>query len=249
MWGKSWKRFGNLQNMSTYLVAMVVGEFDMISNLIKEGIVVSVYTAPEQSARGRFAIDVATKALSFFTETFGIPYPLKNWQMQRVQFVTYYPISGFAQFDAAHHIYPESKLWDTFVQDVMLGSAFVKDAMISSHPDEADEIFNAFSYHKDQASCGCCTNICGYSTVVIGKGVWSKIENMADTWTKQVGFPLVTVKQDADGHCIFQQERFLTDSSLNVDDNSLRDIPLTSAHRMILIRSIVLNFETQKPQR
>ncbi|CEG47925.1 metalloprotease family [Plasmopara halstedii] len=29
----------------------------------------------------------------------------------------------FAQFDAAHHIYPELKLWDTFVQDVMLGSA------------------------------------------------------------------------------------------------------------------------------
>ncbi|KAL8014872.1 putative peptidase M1, alanine aminopeptidase/leukotriene A4 hydrolase [Plasmopara halstedii] len=154
----------------------------------------------------------------------------------------------FAQFDAAHHIYPELKLWDTFVQDVMLGSAFVKDAMISSHPDEADEIFNAFSYHKGSSIVGCCTNIVDIQPC-IGKGVWSKIENMTDTWTKQVGFPLVTVKQDADGHCIFQQERFLTDSSLNVDDNSLRDIPLTSAHRMILIRSIVLNFETQKPQR
>ncbi|KAL8014873.1 putative peptidase M1, alanine aminopeptidase/leukotriene A4 hydrolase [Plasmopara halstedii] len=79
IWGKSWKRFGNLQNMSTYLVAMVAGEFDMISNLIKEEIVVSVYTAPEQSARGRLAIDVATKALSFFTETFGIPLSLNNW--------------------------------------------------------------------------------------------------------------------------------------------------------------------------
>ncbi|KAL8014859.1 hypothetical protein Plhal710r2_c033g0121891 [Plasmopara halstedii] len=65
MWGKSWKRFGNWQNMSTYLIAIVVGEFDMISNSTKEGIVVSVYTAPEQSARGRFAIEVATKALSF----------------------------------------------------------------------------------------------------------------------------------------------------------------------------------------
>ncbi|CEG40086.1 metalloprotease family [Plasmopara halstedii] len=110
MLGKSWKRFGNWQNMSTYLVAMVVGEFDMISNSTKEEIVESVYTAPEQSARGRVAIDVATKALSLFTETFRIPYPLKklvmvaipeimgvmeNWRlMQRVQFVTYYPISG-----------------------------------------------------------------------------------------------------------------------------------------------------------
>ncbi|KAL7683438.1 putative peptidase M1, alanine aminopeptidase/leukotriene A4 hydrolase, aminopeptidase A [Plasmopara halstedii] len=136
--------------------------------------------------------------------------------MQLVQFVTYYPISGFA-FDAAHRIYPEWKLWDTFVQDVMLGSAFVKDAMISSHPDEADEIFNAFSYHKDRALCGCS----------LEKVSGQKFENMADTWTKQVGFPLVTVKQDADGHCILQWERFLTNSSLNVDDNSSRDIPLT----------------------
>ncbi|KAL8014880.1 putative peptidase M1, alanine aminopeptidase/leukotriene A4 hydrolase [Plasmopara halstedii] len=83
---------------------------------------------------------------------------------------------GFAQFDAAHHIYPESKLWDTFVQNVMLGSAFVKDAMISSHPievvvhhpDEADQIFNAISYHKGSSIVGCCTNIMYviYSTVV-----------------------------------------------------------------------------------
>ncbi|KAG3057921.1 hypothetical protein PC121_g14630 [Phytophthora cactorum] len=77
---KVWK-FAESPVMSTYLVAMVVGEFDMISDLTKEGVVVNVYTAPGQSARGRFALDVATKALSFFTESFGIPYPLKKLDM------------------------------------------------------------------------------------------------------------------------------------------------------------------------
>ncbi|CEG47927.1 Puromycin-sensitive aminopeptidase and related aminopeptidases [Plasmopara halstedii] len=118
-----------------------------------------------------------------YTETFLLvdeklsSYEMKLRQMQRVQFVTYYPISGFA-FDAAHRIYPEWKLWDTFVHDVMLGSAFVKDAMISSHPievvvhhpDEADQIFNAFSYHNPSIN-------------TVTEDLWEALE--------KVGFPLV----------------------------------------------------------
>ncbi|KAE8884831.1 Puromycin-sensitive aminopeptidase [Phytophthora fragariae] len=312
---KVWK-FAESPVMSTYLVAMVVGEFDMISDVTKEGVVVNVYTAPGQSARGRFALDVATKALSFFTESFGIPYPLKKLDMVSIPdflgamenwgLVTYtetyllvdpklssheikadaaraicHELShqwfgnlvtmdwwtglwlneGFAQFmefEAAHHIFPEWKLWETFVQDIMLGSAFVKDAMVSSHPievvvnhpQEADEIFDAISYHKGSSVVRMLSEYLGRDVFLRGvhdylvkfsykntvtEDLWEalekasgqKLKDMADTWTKQVGFPLVTVKQDADGKCVLVQERFFADASLNSGDDTVWDVALT----------------------
>ncbi|GAB9472089.1 hypothetical protein Gpo141_00009280, partial [Globisporangium polare] len=210
---KLWK-FAETPVMSTYLVAMVVGEFDVLTGISKEGVIVNVYTAPGQSERGRFSLDVALKALSFFTETFGVAYPLKkldmvaipdflgameNWGLvtysesyliideklssQQIKMLTARVVchelshqwfgnlvtmewwtglwlnEGFAQFmefDAVNFIFPEWKVWESFVQEVMLSSAFVKDAMTTSHPievvvnhpHEADEIFDTISYNK-----------------------------------------------------------------------------------------------------
>ncbi|TDH66031.1 uncharacterized protein CCR75_001396 [Bremia lactucae] len=312
---KVWK-FAESPIMSTYLLAIVIGEFDMISNLTPEGVIVNVYTAPGQSARGHFALDVAVQALSFFTASFQVPYPLKKLDMVAIPdflgamenwgLVTYtesyllvdeklssYEIKadaaraichelshqwfgnlvtmewwtglwlneGFAQFmefDAADHIFPEWKLWETFVQDTILGSAFVKDAMMSSHPievvvnhpSEVDEIFDAISYNKGSSIVRMLSEYLGRDVFYRGvhdylvkfryqntetEDLWEALEKvsgqqlktMADTWTKQVGFPLVTVNQDADGKCVLVQERFFADTSRNADDHTLWDIPLT----------------------
>ncbi|RLN32300.1 hypothetical protein BBJ28_00023168 [Nothophytophthora sp. Chile5] len=77
---KVW-RFAETPVMSTYLVGMVVGEFDVVSSISKEGVLVSVYTPVGRSERGKFALDVGAKALSFYSERFGIPYPLKKLDM------------------------------------------------------------------------------------------------------------------------------------------------------------------------
>lgn len=210
---KVWK-FAETPIMSTYLVAMVVGEFDQRTDVSKEGVIVNVYTAPGQSERGRFSLDVAVKALSFFTDRFGIPYPLKKLDMVAIPdflgamenwgLVTYtetyllvdaqksshevkieaartvcHELShqwfgnlvtmdwwtglwlneGFAQFmefEAVNAIFPEWRIWELFVQQVHMGSALVKDSMLTSHPievvvhhpQEVDDIFDVISYHK-----------------------------------------------------------------------------------------------------
>ncbi|KAL4154685.1 hypothetical protein PRNP1_006801 [Phytophthora ramorum] len=77
---KVW-RFAETPVMSTYLVGMIVGEFDSVSTITKEGVLVSVYTPVGRSERGKFALEVGAKALSFYTEKFGIPYPLKKMDM------------------------------------------------------------------------------------------------------------------------------------------------------------------------
>ncbi|KAE8983978.1 Puromycin-sensitive aminopeptidase [Phytophthora fragariae] len=77
---KLW-RFAETPVMSTYLVGMIVGEFDSVSTVTKEGVLVTVYTPVGRSERGKFALDVGAKALSFYSERFGIPYPLKKMDM------------------------------------------------------------------------------------------------------------------------------------------------------------------------
>lgn len=77
---KVW-RFAETPVMSTYLVGMVVGEFDHVSSVTPEGVLVSVYTPVGRSERGLFALDVGARALSFYSERFGIAYPLKKLDM------------------------------------------------------------------------------------------------------------------------------------------------------------------------
>jgi puromycin-sensitive aminopeptidase len=210
---KYWK-FAETPIMSTYIVAMVVGEFDVLTDISDEGIIVNVYAAPGVAERGRFSLGVAVRALSFFSKQFGIPYPLKKLDMVAIPdflgamenwgLVTYtetyllvdekltsqeikvdtartvcHELShqwfgnlvtmdwwtglwlneGFAQymeFDAVNALFPEWKVWETFVQEVLMASAFKKDSMLTSHPievevhhpKEVDEIFDTISYNK-----------------------------------------------------------------------------------------------------
>lgn len=62
--------------MSTYLVAMIVGEFDYVEDRSKDGVLVRIYTPVGKKEQGNFALYVATKVLPFYKDYFGIAYPL-----------------------------------------------------------------------------------------------------------------------------------------------------------------------------
>jgi aminopeptidase N len=67
--------------MSTYLGAFVIGEMDSIEAVSSDGIPCRVYATAGKESQGAFALDVCTKVLSFFSEYFGIPYPLPKMDM------------------------------------------------------------------------------------------------------------------------------------------------------------------------
>jgi puromycin-sensitive aminopeptidase len=62
--------------MSTYLVALVVGEFDVVSSTTERGVLTSVYMPPGKGKMGEFALRVATQSLDFYEEVFAVKYPL-----------------------------------------------------------------------------------------------------------------------------------------------------------------------------
>jgi aminopeptidase N len=68
--------------MSTYLLAMCVGQFDVISTRTQHGVLVSVYTPPGKAAtHGTFALQAAAGALDLYDDFFGVPYPLPKLDM------------------------------------------------------------------------------------------------------------------------------------------------------------------------
>lgn len=61
--------------MSTYLVALIVGNFDSISTTSRN-IITTVYTVPGKAALGEFCLQTATRCLDLYQDLYGIPYPL-----------------------------------------------------------------------------------------------------------------------------------------------------------------------------
>lgn len=62
--------------MSSYLVAIVVGEFDYIEDKSSDGVLVRVYTPLNKKEQGTFALDVAIKVLPYYKDYFNIGFPL-----------------------------------------------------------------------------------------------------------------------------------------------------------------------------
>lgn len=62
--------------MSTYLVAVVVGEYDYVERKSRDGVLVRVYTPVGKSKQGLFALEVAARVLPYYKEYFDIAYPL-----------------------------------------------------------------------------------------------------------------------------------------------------------------------------
>lgn len=74
-------RFSESPVMSSYLVAMIVGEFEYLEKKTKSGVVVRVHTTPGKKHQGKFALECAVKTLEFYDSYFDIPYPLKTLDM------------------------------------------------------------------------------------------------------------------------------------------------------------------------
>lgn len=79
--GKKKEIFMVTPKMSTYLLAFCVGEFEFVSTQTKSGVLARIFACPGNSARCNFALKCCIRALEFYDEFFGIPYPLPKMDM------------------------------------------------------------------------------------------------------------------------------------------------------------------------
>ena len=71
-------RFKPSPRMSTYLVALVVGDMACVQAKAANGTLMRVWTTRGKEEQGRFALENAVKLLSYYNRYFGIPYPLEK---------------------------------------------------------------------------------------------------------------------------------------------------------------------------
>ncbi len=69
-------KFAPSPKMSSYLLAFIVGHFEYIEKKTEEGVLVRVFVTPGKKKQAEFALDVASKTLSFYGKYFKIAYPL-----------------------------------------------------------------------------------------------------------------------------------------------------------------------------
>jgi aminopeptidase N/puromycin-sensitive aminopeptidase len=72
--GKHAIRFAKTAKMSTYLVAMLVGDFQCVSGGA-DGIPIRVCSVPDMQELGRFALSAAEQSVRFYDQYYGIKYP------------------------------------------------------------------------------------------------------------------------------------------------------------------------------
>lgn len=81
--GKHTVRFAMTPKMSSYLVALAVGEFDHIEGEA-DGIPIRVWTTAGKKDQGRFGLEAARQCVHFFNQYFEIKYPFEKLDMIEV---------------------------------------------------------------------------------------------------------------------------------------------------------------------
>src|SRR5246500_810582 len=67
-------KFATTARMSSYLAALVVGNFEYVEGLA-DGIPIRVYSTPGKKEMGKFALEVAEQNVGYYDKHFGIKYP------------------------------------------------------------------------------------------------------------------------------------------------------------------------------
>src|SRR5882757_10322172 len=67
-------KFATTAKMSSYLAALVVGNFEYVEGSV-DGIPIRVYSVPGKKEMGRFALESAESVVGYFDKYFGIKYP------------------------------------------------------------------------------------------------------------------------------------------------------------------------------
>ncbi|KAI9293628.1 peptidase M1, membrane alanine aminopeptidase [Neoconidiobolus thromboides FSU 785] len=71
--------FERTPNMSTYIVAFAIGDFDYVEGrTVEQDIVTRVYATRGSAHLGKFALDVAVRSMDLYYKLFDQPYPIKK---------------------------------------------------------------------------------------------------------------------------------------------------------------------------
>ena len=160
---------------------------------------------------------------------------------------------GFATWAgwlAVDHLYPDHRVWQTFVQEAMQ-SAFSLDSLRASHAVEIpvkdaleiEQIFDAISYLKGSSAIRMLSAQLGVNVFLEGVAAYLKlheygnattndlwtalskasgknVHEFMDPWIRKIGFPVLTVAEEP-GQIGVHQSRFLSTGDVKPEDDKI----------------------------
>nr|XP_027215499.1 endoplasmic reticulum aminopeptidase 1-like [Penaeus vannamei] len=183
-------QFQESVEMSTYLVAFVVCDYDHVTNKTSNNVSVSVYAPPMMISQASYALRMATQILDFYESFFGVPYPLPK------QAILTLPLSqsilcrwsdlwlneGFASFMenlGTGVAEPGWAMQEQFIVEKMQ-PALSLDALLASHPistpvddpAQIESIFDTISYKKGASIIGMLESFIGQDMLKAGSDIY-----------------------------------------------------------------------------
>ncbi|CAL4084418.1 unnamed protein product [Meganyctiphanes norvegica] len=172
-------------------------------------------------------------------------------------FASYIEYKGVASYETDWDMESQfvvNDLQRVFTLDAQLSSHPIVQEV--NHPDEITEIFDAISYSKGASVLRMLENFLGNEDFRLGvrnflrnnkygnavtKDLWDELEktssekvkvgDIMDTWTRQMGFPVLNIKTANSGKIEVRQERFLADpDAVSPNDSKYGykwDVPVT----------------------
>jgi len=103
--------FNETPYMSTYLLVWIIGNFEYLETKSSAGTKIRVYTPLGRKNEAKFALDLGAKCLDFYSEYFGIPYPLEKLDLAAIHFMHVRAMENWGCINfASHVILPDYKL-------------------------------------------------------------------------------------------------------------------------------------------
>lgn len=157
----------------------------------------------------------------------------------------------WASWYSCNEFYPEWKVWQTFVTDTLQGALSLDSLRSShpievpvKRADEINQIFDAISYSKGSCVLRMISTYLGEETFLEGVrrylkkhaygntqtgDLWAsladasgkKVEEVMAAWTKEVGFPVVTVSESGPDTVHVKQNRFLRTGDVKPEEDQV----------------------------
>ncbi|KAJ3025368.1 UNVERIFIED_CONTAM: Aminopeptidase 2 mitochondrial [Siphonaria sp. JEL0065] len=210
-------KFARTPIMSTYLVAFVVGDLESIETVSHpvggEPINVRVFTVKGLVNQGEFALNVAARTLEYFSEYFNEAYPLPIVISLRFQTLVPEPwkVKSAKEvgqiFDAISYMKGSSVI--RMLNDFLGGQVFM---------DGVRAYLQEFKYKNTVTA-----DLWKHLSASSGKD----IATLMDAWTKETGYPLVSVKfevYDDEAKILtvtLSQSRFVSGGDLKPEEDSV----------------------------
>ncbi|KAK9081553.1 hypothetical protein Syun_030877 [Stephania yunnanensis] len=221
--------------MSTYLVAVIVGLFDYVEDQTSDGVKVRVYCQVGKGNQGKFALQVAVRTLDLYKEYFATPYSLPKLDMVAIPDFAFGAMENYGLvtyretallYDDRHSAAANKQRVATVVAHELahqwFGNLVTMEWWTHLWLNEGFATWRSLaSYIRRYASLNAKT-----------EDLWAVLEEesrepvnmLMNSWTKQKGYPLVSVTMK-DHKLELEQSQFL---SSGAEGDGEWIVPLTS---------------------